>query len=92
MVNGPPTPPATTAAEIQDEARSNSSTIDSSAVQSSQNAPQNRPEQYQSVLLLIGEAISARDFVRLTSIAEEADIHVYGGSLWTSVQFLICIV
>jgi COP9 signalosome complex subunit 8 len=89
MVNGPPTPPATTAAEIQDEARSN---VDSSAAHSSQNIPQNRPEQYQSVLLLIGKAISARDFVRLTSIAEEADIHVYGGSLWTSVQFLICIV
>lgn len=76
MVNGPPTPPATTAAEIQDEARSNPSTVDSPATHSSQNAPQNRPEQYQSALLLIGEAISAGDFVRLTRIAEEADIHV----------------
>jgi len=89
MVNGPPTPPATTATEIQDEARSNPSTVDSPATQ---NASQNRPEQYQSVLLLIGEAISAKDFVHLTRIAEEADIHVYGGSLWTSVQFLIWIV
>ena len=89
MANGPPTPPATTAAEIQDEARSNQSTVDSPATQ---NVSQNRPEQYQSVLLLIGEAISAKDFVRLTRIAEEADIHVYGGSLWTSVQFLTSIV
>jgi len=74
MVNGPPTPPATTPAELQDEARTNPSNP-ATARHSSQSAPQSRPEQYQSILLLIGDAISANDFSRLARIAEEADIH-----------------
>ena len=90
MVNAPPTPPATTPAELQDEARTNPSTA-VTASHSSQNAPQSRPEQYQGMLLLIGEAISAKDFSRLTRIAEEADTHVYT-ALCTSAQFLICII
>jgi COP9 signalosome complex subunit 8 len=76
MVNAPPTPPATTPAELQDEARTNPSTT-ATASPPPQAAPQSRPEQYQSMLLLIGEAVSAKDFFRLTRIAEEADIHVH---------------
>jgi COP9 signalosome complex subunit 8 len=71
MVNGPPTPPPTTATELQDEARENPSTVEAST-----SLPQNRPEDYQHVLASIAEAISKGDYSRVTNIAQEADYEV----------------
>lgn len=71
MVNGPPTPPPTTATELQDEARENSSTVEAST-----SLPQNRPEHYQHILASIVEAISNEDYSRVTNIAQEADYEV----------------
>ncbi|KAF8965207.1 COP9 signalosome [Flammula alnicola] len=75
MVNGPPTPPATTPAELQDEARTTSSVADSSTSLPLQNDPQIRPEVYQSVMPAIAEAIARKDYKRLVRVAEEADFN-----------------
>jgi len=73
MVNGPPTPPATTPAELQDEARTATSSIAASSVPSVQNGPQNKPEVYQSVIPLMAEAIARGDYQRLVRIADDTD-------------------
>ena len=71
MVNGPPTPPPTTATELQDEARENTSTVEAPT-----SLPQSRPEHYQHVLASIAEAISNKNYSQVTSIAQEADYEV----------------
>ena len=71
MVNGPPTPPPTTATELQDEARENPSTVEASTL-----LPQHRPEHYQHVLASIAEAISNKNYSEVTNIAQEADYEV----------------
>jgi COP9 signalosome complex subunit 8 len=71
MVNGPLTPPPTTATELQDEARENPSTVEAST-----SLPQSRPEHYQLVLASIAEAISNQNYSQVTNIAQEADYEV----------------
>ena len=71
MVNGPPTPPPTTATELQDEARENPSTVEAPT-----SLPQSRPEHYQHVLASIVEAMSNKNYSQVTNIAQEADYEV----------------
>lgn len=71
MVNGPLTPPPTTATELQDEARENPSTVEAST-----SLPQSRPEHYQDILASIAEAISNKNYSQVTNIAQEADYEV----------------
>ncbi|KAF8911048.1 hypothetical protein CPB84DRAFT_1958196 [Gymnopilus junonius] len=65
MVNGPPTPPATTPAELYDEGTSAAEVFPPLA---------NRPEMYQTVIPLMGEAIAKHDYQSLVDLAEETDI------------------
>lgn len=71
MVNGPLTPPPTTATELQDEARENPTSAEAST-----SLPESRPEQYQHVLASIAEAISNKNYSQVTNIAQEADYEV----------------
>lgn len=73
MVNGPPTPPATTAIELQDEARENPPISDAST-----SLPLDRTENYQHVLASIVEAISNKDYPQVINIAQETDYEVLG--------------
>jgi COP9 signalosome complex subunit 8 len=73
MVNGPPTPPATTPTELQDEARTNSSIADTSAPPSAPSVPQNIPEIFQTVIPQMAEAIAKNDYEHLVDIAERED-------------------
>jgi len=73
MVNGPPTPPATTPAELQDEARTSSSITDASAPPSAPNVPQHIPEFFQAAIAQMAEAITKEDYKRLVDIAEGTD-------------------
>jgi len=72
MVNGPPTPPATTPAELQDEAKASSSIADTPAPPSAPNA-QHIPEFFQTVIPQMAEAIAKQDYQRLVDIAERTD-------------------
>lgn len=78
--NGPPTPPATTPVELQDEARANSSV--SQPPESSPNPPSqplvstSLPEGYQNAIILIANAVSRNDFLDLVAISEKTDINV----------------
>jgi COP9 signalosome complex subunit 8 len=71
MVNGPPTPPPTTATELQDEAREHPPVAETST-----SLPQNRTENYQHVLVSIIEAISNKDYPQVINIAQETDYEV----------------
>lgn len=71
MVNAPPTPPPTTATELQDEARENPHIVEVSIP-----LPQNRTEHYQHVLASIVEAISNKDYAQVINIAQEMDYDV----------------
>lgn len=68
MVNGPPTPPPTTATELQDEARENPPIAEATT-----SLPQNRTDHYQHVLASIIEAISNKDYPLVINIAQETD-------------------
>ncbi|KAF9566313.1 hypothetical protein CPC08DRAFT_814882 [Agrocybe pediades] len=73
MSNGPPTPPATTPAELQDEARL--ATTEASTSGAADTAPilQGIPEIYQSALPAMIEAIGRNDYKQLVKIAEHTD-------------------
>ncbi|KJA27156.1 hypothetical protein HYPSUDRAFT_63416 [Hypholoma sublateritium FD-334 SS-4] len=73
MVNGPPTPPATTPVELQDAARSTASVAEPSVSLPPQIDPQLRPEVYQRALQGIGAALARKDYQSAGSIAGEAD-------------------
>ena len=72
MVNGPPTPPPTTATELQDEAREHLPVAEAST-----SLPQNRTEHYDHVLTSIIEAISNKDYSQVISITQETDYEVF---------------
>lgn len=76
MANAPPTPPATTPAELQDAAQANLSIAETSASVPLQSDVQIRPEVYQTAVPAIGEAIAQKDYERLIQIAEETDFIV----------------
>ena len=80
MVNGPLTPPPTTATELQDEARENPSTVEAPQ-EAPTSLPQSRPEHYQLILASIAEAISNRNYSQVTNIAQEADYEVLSSCL-----------
>jgi len=71
MVNGPPTPPPTTATELQDEARENPPIAEPST-----SLPQAMTEHYQHVLASIIEAVSNKDYPQIINIAQETDYDV----------------
>jgi len=73
MVNGPPTPPPTTPAELQDEARTISSVADTSAPPSAPNVPQGIPENFQTIIPQMAEAIAKKDYKHLVDITERED-------------------
>ncbi|PPQ66464.1 hypothetical protein CVT26_011222 [Gymnopilus dilepis] len=70
MVNGPPTPPATTPAELREEAAQAAEAP--SALP--QGLSQSKPEIYDTVIPLMAEAIVKHDYQTLVNIAEETDI------------------
>lgn len=73
MVNGPPTPPPTTATELQDEARENPLPAEAAS-----SLLQNPTEQhYQHILASIIEAISNKDYPLVINIAQETDYDVF---------------
>jgi len=74
MVNGPPTPPATTPAELQDAARSTVSVAEPSVTLPPQMDAQLRPEVYQRAVQGIGAAIARKDYRSVGNIAGEADL------------------
>lgn len=77
MVNGPPTPPATTETELHDEARmpvSSPPVANNAASLQAESTP--RPDTYRQFLPVIGELIAKKDFEDLVRIAEVADIQV----------------
>jgi len=63
-----PTPPPTTATELQDEAREISPIVEASA-----SIPQNSAENYEHVLPSIIKAISDKDYQQVINIAQETD-------------------
>ncbi|PPQ93228.1 hypothetical protein CVT25_015226 [Psilocybe cyanescens] len=73
MVNGPPTPPATTPAELHDEARASIPLDYSSAPISVPTTSHPSPEVYQNAIPLMSEAIARDDYSRLVHIAERTD-------------------
>jgi len=96
MANAPPTPPATTPIELQDEARSNAAAAASSSSTTATEAPpapvaapplETRPEIYQSMIPAIIDSISRNDFERLARMAEEMDYQVYLLSLIANTWF-----
>ena len=79
MSNGPPTPPATTPAELQDEARFSGQSITESSVSAAPEPPQTTqsvPESYQSALPAMIETIARNDYQQLVKIAEYTDYNV----------------
>lgn len=76
MVNGPPTPPATTPAELHDEARASIPLDYSSAPISVPTTSHPSPEVYQNAIPLMSEAIARDDYSRLVHIAERTDTSV----------------
>jgi COP9 signalosome complex subunit 8 len=70
-MNGPPTPPPTTATELQDEAREHPPVAELPT-----SPPQNKTEHYQHVLASIIEAISNKNYSQVTNIAQETDYEV----------------
>lgn len=77
MVNGPPTPPATTPVELQDEARANSSIqVLPTNPPSAPSTSSSLPEGYQNALILMADAISRKDYSTLVDISENTDINV----------------
>lgn len=75
MVNGPPTPPATTPAELLDAARG-TAPVEPSVSLPPQIDAQLRPEVYQRAVQGIGAAIARKDYHSVGSIAGEADFIV----------------
>ncbi|KAJ3515732.1 hypothetical protein NLJ89_g1574 [Agrocybe chaxingu] len=95
MVNGPPTPPPTTAAELQDEARiASTSTADQApAVHASdppppQAAPETRLEIYQDVLPALIDSLARNEYNRLVLVAEEADLEARQRAIDSNQGFL----
>lgn len=76
MVNGPPTPPATTSAELLDAARSTPSVPNYSLATHVHDDSQLLPEVYQRARQEFGAAIARKDYQSLVRIAEEIDIIV----------------
>ncbi|KAF8163432.1 hypothetical protein B0H34DRAFT_836952 [Crassisporium funariophilum] len=72
MVNGPPTPPPTTAAELQDEARGSSFTVEMSTSAPPPNQT-NRTEHHQHVLDAMVEAMAKNDIQQVVRLGEETD-------------------
>ena len=71
MVNAPPTPPPTTATELQDEARETSPIVETST-----SIPQISAEHYEHVLPSIIKGISDKDYQQVINIAQETDYDV----------------
>ncbi|KAF9482813.1 hypothetical protein BDN70DRAFT_852734 [Pholiota conissans] len=73
MANGPPTPPATTAVELQDAARASAPIAEISAPATAQSDNLLRPEVYQRVIPAMVEAITQKNYQVLIDLAEEAE-------------------
>jgi COP9 signalosome complex subunit 8 len=77
MANGPPTPPPTTAAELQDEARASQPT--SQATGSTPTVPPPAPpkqDSYQYIFPVIASLASQSNFTALIRTAEHSDLNV----------------
>jgi COP9 signalosome complex subunit 8 len=73
MANGPPTPPPTTATELQDEARGNSSVPPPAST-----APTNsKLDPYQHIFPAIADLASQSNFQDLIQTAEISDLNVW---------------
>jgi len=70
MVNGPPTPPATTPAELRDEGRAQSA-----HPQPTQSVATLRPETLR-IVKVFNDLVVRRDYARLVRAAEDVDINV----------------
>ncbi|KAG5637766.1 hypothetical protein H0H81_003333 [Sphagnurus paluster] len=77
MANGPPTPPPTTEAEIQDEARSAAET----AVAISALPQSTRDDAYQAVFPAIADLASQSKFPELIELAEVTELNVCHGEI-----------
>ena len=73
-MTGPPTPPPTSAVELQDQARSIARERSTTAQLASETGT--RPEIYQSALPAIVETIQRNDYVGLVKVTERADFTV----------------
>jgi len=74
-MTGPPTPPPTSAVELQDQARS-IARESSNTAQLASSETGTRPEIYQSALPAIIETIQRNDYVGLVKVTERVDISV----------------
>jgi len=70
-MTGPPTPPATSPVELQDQARSNQVRSASSQV-----VLETRPDIYQNALPSIVDCIQRNDYAKLVSTTEQLDFIV----------------
>lgn len=70
MANGPPTPPLTTATELQDEARGNSS------VQAPVSTVPTKQDPYQHIFPAIADLAAQSNFQDLIQSAEISDLNV----------------
>ncbi|KAG6854718.1 hypothetical protein C0991_002431 [Blastosporella zonata] len=78
MANGPPTPPPTTEAEIQDEARASAENPANATITAfaSASPPSIQPDAFQATFPTIVNLASQSDFRRLIEVAENANINV----------------
>ncbi|KAF8892433.1 hypothetical protein BD779DRAFT_1509060 [Infundibulicybe gibba] len=77
MLHGPPTPPPTSAKELQDEARVRNNTGNplGSQASSSLNPTQSRPDAYQYTFSTIKSLAAQQNFQDLVDVAEKTDIN-----------------
>lgn len=83
-MTGPPTPPATSPVEFQDQARSNQAERSTA----SQTVPESRPDIYRNALPSIIDCIQKNDYAKLVSTTEQLDFIVVP----PSVHFFLCLI
>jgi hypothetical protein len=80
-MTGPPTPPPTSAVELQDQARSIARERSTTAQVASETGT--RPEIYQSAVVAVVETIQRNDYVGLVKVTERVDFTVNIDFLFT---------
>jgi COP9 signalosome complex subunit 8 len=76
MANGPPTPPPTTATELQDEARGNS-TVPPPVPASAEGTASTIQDPYEQIFPAIADLASQSNFHDLIQTAEISDLNVW---------------
>jgi COP9 signalosome complex subunit 8 len=95
MVNGPPTPPPTSATELQDEARTRAPVASpaapaapvASATTTTTTQPRQPTDAYQYILPKLVNLAAQNDFGALVRLAEQTDLNV-GKSLSEKLLYL----